>query len=90
MYQQTKSWSDFVDYEILADSQHYSKEQFLLFPTIFSIYLQLQESNSSFVKYGCSIYFSSILQIWYVKVQISQSISESPMDWDNKSRLNLG
>ena len=31
------------------------------------------------MKCGRSIYFSSILQIWYVDVQLSQSISESPL-----------
>ena len=36
----------------------------------------------SFVKYDSSIYFSSILQIWYVKERISRSISESPLDFE--------
>ena len=34
------------------------------------------------MKGGCSIYFSSILQIWYFEAQISGSISRSPLDFD--------
>ena len=36
----------------------------------------------TFVKCGCSIYFSSILQFWYVEVRISRSISESPLHFE--------
>ena len=66
-----------------------SKEQFFLFSTIFSIYLYFSSQITySFVKYGCLIYFFSILQIWYVKVQTIWSILESPLDFrDNESRL---
>ena len=35
-----------------------------------------------FVKCCCSNYFSSILQIWYVEVRISRSISKSPLDFE--------
>ena len=60
------------------------REQFLLFSTIFSVYLYFQESNYIlFVKCGCLIYlFSSIPQIWYVEIRISRSISESPLDFE--------
>ena len=34
-----------------------------------------------FVKCVCWIIFSSILQIWYVEVRISRSISESPLEF---------
>ena len=61
------------------------KEQLLLFFTIFSVYLDFQESNYIFI---CEMwlfdlsFFFSILQIWYVEIQISQSISENPMDFE--------
>ena len=35
------------------------------------------------------IIFSSILQIWYVQVQISKYFRESLAIWDNKSRLSF-
>ena len=35
-----------------------------------------------FVKRGCSNYFSPILQLWYVEVRISRSISESPLEFE--------
>ena len=34
------------------------------------------------MKFYCSIHFFSVLQIWYVKVRISRSISESPFDFE--------
>ena len=56
---------------------------FLLFSTLFSIYLWLQKSNYKFI---CEMWlfdvFSLILQIWYVDVRISRSISKSPSDLD--------
>ena len=59
------------------------KEQFLLFSTIFSMYL------TSGVKLYIHLWnvvvrfiFSSILQIWYVEVRISRSISEGPLDFE--------
>ena len=33
------------------------------------------------------LFFSTILQIWYEEVQMSQSISESPLDWDDGRRF---
>ena len=58
------------------------KEQFLLFSTILSIYISnfRRQITYSFVKYGYSIYFTSFLQIWYIEVRISRSISESPFE----------
>ena len=42
----------------------------------------------SFMKCGCFDYlFSSILQILYVEIPISRSISDSSLDRDNESRL---
>ena len=34
------------------------------------------------MKRGCSIYFSSVLQFWYVDVRISRIISEKPLDFE--------
>ena len=60
------------------------KEQFLPFSTIFSVYLYFQESNYIFIceMWLFNLSFSSILQIWYVEMRISRSISESPLDFD--------
>ena len=41
----------------------------------------------SFVKCGCSVYFFITLQIWYVEVMISRTISESPLDFITKTCL---
>ena len=35
----------------------------------------------------CEFCFPSILQIWYVEVRISRSISESPLEFEITSRL---
>ena len=63
--------------------------KFLLFSTIFSVYLYFQESNYIFVckMWLFDLFFSSILQIWYVEIRISRSISESLGLRDNESRL---
>ena len=34
------------------------------------------------MKFGCSIVYFSILQIWYVEVWISRSVLESPFDFE--------
>ena len=60
------------------------RSNFSSFPQYFQ-YISIFRSQItySFVKCGCLIYFSLILQIWYFKVQISQSISErSPLDFE--------
>ena len=59
------------------------KEEKLLLRSNFSSFPQYFQYISNFkspityifVKCGCSNYFSSILQIWYVEVRISRSIS---------------
>ena len=70
------------------------KEEKLLIRSNFSSFLQYFQYISNFrcqftytfVKYGCSIFFS-VLQIRYVEVRISRSISESLGLRDNESRL---
>ena len=64
------------------------KEWFLLFSTIFSIYIyilvhKLQESNYIFISemWLFDLLFS-ILQIWYVEIRISRNVSESPLDFE--------
>ena len=60
------------------------KEQFLLFPTLFYIYISNFRSQItySFVKYGCSIYCFPHSQLWYVEVRISRSVSVSPLKFE--------
>ena len=44
----------------------------------------------TFVKCGCLIYFSSILQTWYVQVRISWSYFRKSLGiWDNESHLYM-
>ena len=84
-YLEVKIWSLFKHGNLTTDNKIWWKrgkiapqKQFLLFSTIFSIYLKLQESNYMFIRF-VSIYFFSILKIWYVEVWIYRSISESPL-----------
>ena len=67
------------------------KEQFLLFSTIFSIYLLHRNQIAySFVKCGRLIYFSTVPQFWYVEVRISwKYFRESLGLKDNESQLYL-
>ena len=60
------------------------QEQFLLFSTIFSICLQLLrvQLHIYLLNVVVRIIFSSILQILYVEVRISRSISESPLEFE--------
>ena len=62
------------------------KEQFLLFSTIFSIHFVYLTSGVKLYTHLWNvvvrIIFSSILQIWYVEVRISRSISEGPLDFE--------
>ena len=62
-----------------------SKEQFLLFSTIFSTYARISNFKSPityiFVKCGCSIYFFLNLEIGYVEVRISRNILENPLEF---------
>ena len=63
------------------------KEQFLLFSTLFYIYISNFRSQItySFVKCGCSLFnllFSSLSQLWYVEVRISRSVSVSPLEFE--------
>ena len=52
------------------------KEQFLIFSAFFQYISNFRSQIAySFVKCGCSIYFSSVLQKWSVEVRISCSIS---------------
>ena len=59
-------------------------EQFILFSTIFSIYLEFQESNYIYILLNVVVrfVFSSVLQFWYVEERISRSISESPLEFE--------
>ena len=56
--------------------------QFLLFSTIFSLYLFQVQLHINLLNVVVRIIFSSILQIWYVEVRISRSISESPLEFE--------
>ena len=60
------------------------RRKFLLFSTIFSVYLfsgvKLHIHLWNVVVWF--IFFSSILQIWYVEIRISRSISESPLGFE--------
>ena len=51
---------------------------------MFSVFLYFQESNYIFIceMWLFDLFFSSILQIWYVEIRISRSISESPLDFE--------
>ena len=51
-------------------------------------YISYFRSQITFIC-ACLIYFSSILQIWYIEVRISRSISEFLGLRDNESRLYL-
>ena len=52
-----------------------------LFQNIFSTSLTLGvKLHTSFVLFD--LFFSSVLQFWYVKVRISRSVSESPFDFE--------
>ena len=58
------------------------KEQFLLFSTIFSIHLYLQESNYIYI---CYMWLFELFLPQFCKsdmVRISQSISESPFEFE--------
>ena len=60
------------------------RSNFFSFPQYFYYISNFRSQITySFVNCCYSIYFSSILQIWYVEVQIqiSQNISESPLDF---------
>ena len=52
--------------------------------TIFSVYISNLRSQITylFVKFDCLFVFFLILQIWYVKVGISQSVSEGTLDFE--------
>ena len=59
------------------------KEQFLLFSTIFSIYLTSRvQLHIYLLNVVVRIIFFSILQIWYDEVRISRSITESPLEFE--------
>ena len=59
------------------------RSNFSSFPQYFQLISNCRSQITySYVKCDCSIYFSSILQIWYIEVRISQSISESPLDFE--------
>ena len=59
------------------------RSNFSSFPQYFRYISNFKSPISyKFVKCGCSNYFSSIIKIWYVEVQISRSVSESPLELD--------
>ena len=60
------------------------KEQFLLFSTLFYVYISNLRSQItySFVKCACSIYCFPQSLNWYVEVQISRSVSASPFEFE--------
>ena len=86
-YLEVKIWS-LSKHENLTTGKNYceKEEQFLLFSTIFSIYARIyfQKCNYTYIcqMWLFGLFFSSILQIWYVEVRISRSISESPLEFE--------
>ena len=59
------------------------KSNFSSFPQYFQYMSNFRSKITyTFVKCGCLIYFSLILQTWYVEVLISRSISESPLEFE--------
>ena len=59
------------------------RSNFSSFHNIFNISPNFKSSITHiFVKCGCSIFFSSILQFRYVEVRKSRSISESPLKFE--------
>ena len=58
------------------------RRNFSSFPQYFQYISNLKSPITyKFVKCGCQIIFSSILQFWYVDIRISRSISESPLEF---------
>ena len=60
------------------------QEQFLSFSTLFSTYISTKGVRLHVHLWNLVVclVFSSILQIWYVKVRISRSVSEGPFDFE--------
>ena len=74
-----------LKHENLTTGKKYcgKEEKLLSFPQYFQYISNFKSPITYiFVKCGCSNYFSSILQIWYVEVRISRSISESPLEFE--------
>ena len=75
-YLEVKIWSLF-NMEILWKRGGYGE----ISPLFHIIYFRRQITYS-FMECGCSIYFSSVLKIWFVEVRMPRSISESPLDFE--------
>ena len=89
-YLEMKIWSLFVHENLTTGNKIFWKktweiateEQFLLLSTI------LQESITySFEMWLFELFFSSLLQVWFIDVRISRGIPESLGLRDNESRL---
>ena len=79
-----KIWS-LPKHENLTTCKKYcgKEEQFLLFSTMFLIYLQILRVQLHIYLLNVVVrFFFSILQIRYVEVRISRSISESPLKFE--------
>ena len=81
-----KIWS-LPKHENVTTGKKYCEKEEKLLRSNFSSFPQYFQYISNFILYifvkcGCSNYFSSVLQIWYVEVRISRSISESPLEFE--------
>ena len=89
-YLEVKIWSLPKHENLTTGKKYCGKEEKLLLRSNFSSFPQYFQYIPNFkspityifVKCGCSNYFSSILQIWYVEVRISRSISESSLEFE--------
>ena len=89
-YLEVKIWSLPKHENLTTGKKYCGKEEKLLlrsnfssFFTIFSIYLtSWVQLHINLLNVVIRIIFSSILQIWYVEVRISRSISESPLEFE--------
>ena len=85
-YLEVKIWSLFKHENLTTDNKILWKKGEIasLFHNIFNISLTpgVKLRTYTFVKCGCSIYISSILQTWYVEVRIYRSISDSPLEFE--------
>ena len=83
-YLEVKIWSLPKDENLATGNKIlWKRSNFSSFPQYFQYISNFKSRITyTFVKCGCSIYFSSILQFWYVEVRISRSISESPLEFE--------
>ena len=89
-YLEVKIWSLPKHEDLTKGEKYCGKEEKLLLRSNFSSFPQYFQYISNFMSpftyifVNCSYsnYFSSVLQIWYVEVRISRSISESPLEFE--------